>query len=216
MYTGEPATVTIPFFDQTIVLDSVGVPFAYVLPPEWKFAPQILELHGLSLRRLTRPVTLEVESYRFTDVRWQAQPFEGRHAVTYRTVPLTERRTYPRGSVVVSLDQRAANVAVHLLEPGSGDSFVAWGFFDAIFEQKEYAESYVMEKVGREMLGRDSILRREYRQKVETDTAFAARPESRLNWLYLRSPWRDPWLSKYPVGRIVTTSGYRAVCDAAR
>lgn len=216
VYTGEPYRVTIPFFDQTTIVDSVAVPFAYVLPPEWEFAPRILTLHGLSVRRLTRALTLEVESYRFTDVRWQTQPFEGRHAVSYRTVPSTESRTYPRGSAIVSLDQRGANVAVHLLEPESEDSFVAWGFFDAIFEQKEYAESYVMEKVGREMLERDSSLQREYRQKVEMDTVFAARPDSRLNWLYVRSPWGDPWLSKYPVGRIVTSSAFLATQEAAR
>lgn len=216
VYTGEPERVMIPYYDQITIADSVRVPFAYILSPEWEFAPQILKLHGLSVRRLARPLTLEVESYQFTDVQWQTRPFEGRHGVTYRAVPLTEIRTYPRGSVIVACDQRAANVAVHLFEPDSRDSFVAWGFFDAIFEQKEYAEPYVMEKVGREMLERDSSLRREYRQKVETDTVFAARADSRLNWLYLRSPWGDPWLCKYPVGRIVTSSAFLAARDAAR
>jgi hypothetical protein len=216
VYTGEPGRVTIPFFDRTTIVDSVAVPFAYILPPEWEFAPQILKMHGLSVRRLTRPITLEVESYRFNDVRWQTRPFEGRHGASYTSVPVTESRTYPRGSVIVSLDQRGANVAVHLFEPESKDSFIAWGFFDAIFEQKEYAESYIMEKVGREMLERDSSLQAEFRQKVETDTVFAARPEARLNWLYLRSPWGDPWLSTYPVGRIVTSSAFLAAVDAAR
>ena len=43
-------------------------------------------------------------------------------------------------------------MAAHLLEPQGPDSFVAWGFFDAIFEQKEYGEDYVVEKLARDML----------------------------------------------------------------
>ena len=52
------------------------------------------------------------------------------------------------GTVVIPADQPAMRVAVQLLEPRSADSFVAWGFFDAVFEQKEYFEQEVMERVG--------------------------------------------------------------------
>src|SRR5438876_3290903 len=31
------------------------------------------------------------------------------------------------------------------------DSLLAWGFFNAIFERKEYAEPYVMESLARDM-----------------------------------------------------------------
>jgi hypothetical protein len=216
VYTGEPETITVPFFGQTTVTDSVEVPFAYICPPEWEFARERLRAHGITMRRLSREVALDVESSRFTDVQWQARPYEGRHGAAYRSVPMKERRTYPVGSIVVPMDQRGANVAVHLFEPRSQDSFVAWGFFDAIFEQKEYAEPYVMEKVGREILARDSVLRGEYERKVDTDTAFAARPDARLNWLYLHSSWGDPWLNTYPVGRVVSSEGYRAVVESSR
>ena len=47
-------------------------------------------------------------------------------------------------TVIVPLAQAAANVAVHLQEPQSNDSFAYWGFFNAIFEQKEYGEGYVI------------------------------------------------------------------------
>ena len=112
------------------------------------------------------------------------------------------RRAYPAGSIVVPVAQRASHVAVHLLEPTSGDSFVAWGFFNAIFEQKEYAEDYVMEKEGEAMLAADPALRAAFTGKVTADTAFARDPNARLNWLYNRSRWADDRLNMYPVGRI--------------
>ena len=56
--------------------------------------------------------------------------------------------------MIVPLAQEAANVAIHLLEPDSPDSLIYWGFFNSIFEQKEYGESYMIEKIAPEMLAK--------------------------------------------------------------
>lgn len=53
---------------------------------------------------------------------------------------------------------RTARIIAHFLEPKASDSFVGWGFFDAIFEQKEYAESYDIEVEARRLLVSDSAL----------------------------------------------------------
>jgi len=94
---------------------------------------------------------------------------------------------------------------MHLLEPKGPDSFLAWGFFNAIFEEKEYAESYVMEEIGSRMLQERPLLRREFEEKVQSDSTFARDPAARLHWLYLRSRWADSQMNVYPVGRLVTT-----------
>jgi hypothetical protein len=39
------------------------------------------------------------------------------------------------------MNQPTARVIAYLLEPKAEGSLVEWGFFNAIFEQKEYAES---------------------------------------------------------------------------
>ena len=88
------------------------------------------------------------------------------------------------------------------LEPLAPDSFLRWGFFDAVLEQKEYAESYVMEAKAREMLAADPALRREFEQKKATDPDFAKNPRAELNWFFQRSPWWDPEKDLYPVGAI--------------
>lgn len=202
VYTGEPDTVILPFYDESIVVDSASIPVAYLIPPEWKLVPDVLRVHGIRVERLVAPIDVNVESYRFSDVRWPDRPFEGRFGPTYTTTMVHQTRTYPAGTTVVYMNQRTANVAVHLLEPGSEDSFVAWGFFNAIFEQKEYAENYVMEEVGRTMLSQQPDLRKEYERKLASDSSFAKNPEGRLNWLYLRSRWADPAMALYPVGRM--------------
>ncbi|MBX2990838.1 MAG: peptidase M14 [Bacteroidetes bacterium] len=203
VYTGEAEEIVVPFFSDVTVTDSVRVPYAYLIPAEWKFVDEILTLHGVNVKRITHPTAVEVESYRFSDVKFRERPYEGRQGATFKTETIKEARSYPQGTLIVRTNQRTAKVAMHLLEPRGPDSFVAWGFFNTIFEQKEYAESYVMEEVAATMLAEDSALKQEFEHKVQSDTSFARNPRARLNWLYLRSKWVDPWLHKYPVGRVV-------------
>lgn len=200
----KPSDMTIPLFDESRVAASIAPPLFYIVPPQWKSVIEVLAAHGLRMQRLVAPATIEVESYHFSDVKFAASPFEGRVMPSFKTNTVRERRSFPAGSVIVPLAQPAAQVAVHLLEPDGPDSFVAWGFFNAIFEQKEEGEDYVLEKLAREMLAKDEKLRREFEQRVTDDPKFAGSVSARLNFFYERSPYWDRQMNLYPVGRVTT------------
>lgn len=203
-YSADTVSLMVPYYNEITVTDSATVPFAYIIPPEWTFVPEKLRDHGIQMERLEKGEDLDVESWKFTDVHFHERPFEGRHMVTFAVAATRERRQFPAGSIVVRTSQRTGKLVLNLLEPKGPDSFVSWGFFDAVFEQKEYAESYVMEDVGEKLLDSDALLRKEYTEKVQADTSFVHNPGARLNWLYQHSPWRDPWQNVYPVRRIVS------------
>ena len=114
----------------------------------------------------------------------------------------TETMTFPADSIVVPLAQPLGKLVLNLLEPKAPDSLARWGFFNAIFEEKEYAEHYVLETLAREMMAADPDLKREFERLVETDPDFAASPSARLRFFYKRSPYWDPQMNLYPVGRI--------------
>lgn len=201
-YGGKPIDLDLTMADTLEPVVTVQKPIAYIVPPQWTEAIEVLKTHGLKLQRLTAPVTGTFDGYRLTDPNWAATPFEGRHQVTFKTERLTGmQRTFPAGSIVVPMDQRSSAVAAHLLEPQGPDSFVAWGFMDAIFEQKEFGESYVLEKLAREMLAKDPGLRAEFEKALE-DPAFAASSNKRLDFFYRRSPWWDERIGLYPVGLV--------------
>ena len=215
----EPDNIDIPFHSELKPTLTVAPPRAYIVPAQWTRVIDVLSAHGLKMLRTTAPRSAEVETYRCT-ARWSASPYEGRHVLAggsefapgSGTAPLVcqsvrETMTFPAGSAVVPMDQRAAKVAIHWLEPQSPDSAVAWGFFNAIFEQKEYGESYVLEKLARDMMAKDPKLKQEFEQKVANDKEFAANPRARLNFFYQRSPWWDPHMGLYPVGRLATLEG---------
>ena len=200
----EPLDLTVPFYNHFMPKISIAPPLYYIVPPQWHDVIAVLQAHGLELKRTTESARIEIESYRFTDVALPSASFEGRSMPSYQTTRVSETRTFPAGSVVVPLSQPGALVAIQLLEPQAADSFVAWGFFNAIFEQKEYSEDYVSEKLAREMMAEDSELRDEFEERLASDPDFAASPHQRLQFFYQRSPYWDPELNLYPVGRITT------------
>jgi zinc carboxypeptidase len=218
-YTTTPLDMSLPKSTGLRITQSVVPPLAYIVPAQWASVISVLEAHGVKLRRTAAPWRGEVETYRCEGVKWQEQSFEGRQVLF---VPIEsksggasqgacrsvrERLSFPKGSVVVPLDQRSARVAIHFLEPEAPDSAVAWGFFNAVFEQKEYGEAYVLEKLAREMMAKDPKLGEEFEQKVASDKAFASDPAARLDFFYRRSPWWDSHLGLYPVGRLASLEG---------
>ena len=202
VYGTAPRDVEVPLFDAFETSAGVAPPIAYVVPAAWSEVVERLEAHGVRTERLAREVTGEFETYRLEEARWGPAPYEGRHPARFTARPVVERRTLPAGSVLVRLDQPLSKVAVHLLEPAAPDSLAAWGFFDAIFEQKEYAEGYVLEALARRMLAADPELAREYEALLSSDKAFRESPEARLEFFYRRSPYRDARIGAYPVVRL--------------
>lgn len=229
-YTKVPLTFDLPRQTELRVTHEVTVPAAYIVPAPWTAVIDVLAAHGLALRKTREAWSGEVDTYRCDTVSWSARPFEGRNVVSLterppletsgafllaaesapppgRCRPVRERLSFPAGSVVVPMDQRAAKVAVHFLEPEAPDSAVAWGFFNAIFEQKEAGEPYVLETLAREMMARDPALKAEFEAKVVAEPAFAASPDARLDFFFRRSPWWDPQQGRYPVGRLRSLDG---------
>ena len=200
----QPLDLTVPMYNIFRIKTDVSVPCYYIVPPQWHEAIEVLETHGLHMRRTPEPLTIEVESYRFSEVRFPPGPFEGRFMPKVQAELITEQRTFPRGSVLVPLDQPLAKLAINLLEPEAPDSLLSWGFFNAIFEQKEYGESYILEGLAREMMADDPKLREEFEERLVNDAEFAASPAARLDFFYRRSKYWDPYMNVYPVGRIMS------------
>ncbi len=202
VYGTEPLDVTIPWYDTAEVTKSVVPPRYYIVPPQWTDVIERLSLHGIQFERLSVGKVIEVESYRFEEPKWAVAPFEGHITLSARSVPIKEKREYPKGSAVVPVGQTSAAVAIHLLEPDGPDSFFYWGFFNSIFERKEYAEAYALEALAAEMLANDPALKAEFEEKLK-DEKFASSPRARLNFFYDRSGYREE-TGVYPVGRIMT------------
>ena len=200
-YGKTPVPLRIPLFTTQTVTASVKLPAQYWIPPQWTSVVERLQLHGVEFTRLDSPVTRAVSSYRLTKPVWVLDSFEGHHTVTFTTERIDETRTFPAGTVVVDTAQRRAKIVAGLLEPEAPDALVAWGFLDAVFEAKEYVESYVMEGIARDMLRDDATLRAEF-ETAKRDPSFAKDPEKIRQWFYERSRFAETRVGVYPIARI--------------
>jgi murein tripeptide amidase MpaA len=202
-YSKVPITMHLPYFSSAVPEKTVKLPYAYIVPAEWSAVIERLKIHGIRITELKRDATVRVSTCRFKNPKWQQNPYEGRHPLTnIEYDDMEESRVFPAGSALVEVMQPAGRIIPHILEPQGNGSFVYWGFFDAAFEQKEYGESYVIEKMAREMLAETPGLKQEFEQKKASDTAFAKNPQMILNWFYSKSPYTDNRKGVYPVGKI--------------
>jgi hypothetical protein len=181
---------TIPNWNGLLPDLSITPPAAYAIPAQWTTIIDRLDAHGIAYRRLARPMTVKAAAYQLDQPQWASKPFEGHLMLRdFHLADTTREVALPAGSVIVPMDQRAANVAIQLLEPQAPDSLLRWGYLNAIFEPKEYGEPRVLEKLARDMLAKDPSLKAEFERKLRDDATFAASPEARLAFFFERSPW---------------------------
>jgi hypothetical protein len=198
----QPRTFRIPMRDRFEVAVRVELPTAYVVPAQWTAVIDRLRWHGIEFEVIDTAQEVGAQVDRFENVEFAPRPVEGRQVVSgFDVSRATEPSTIPAGSVLVRLDQPRANLAVHLLESQAPDSLLHWGLFNAIFEDKEYAEPRVMEAMAREMLAADPTLRAAFEARRQ-DPEFAANPRAILRFFYQRTPWFDEALNRYPVLRL--------------
>jgi len=213
-YSHEPWNVSLPIQAGYKVTAEIAPPAAYIIPAPWTDVIGVLAAHQVVMQRTTRAWTGDVETYQCAGMVWQEPPYEGRHP-TFNgeathdpgkfgsCVLIRQKMSFPAGSAVVRLNQRLSKVVMEWLEPAAPDSALQWGFFDSIFEQKEYGEAYVLESLAREMMAKDPKLKEEFEKKVSSDPVFAGNANARLEFFYERSPWfAANRVGLYPVGRL--------------
>ncbi|TLY79396.1 MAG: peptidase M14 [Gammaproteobacteria bacterium] len=200
-----PQIWRVPFRHQVEASLVVKAPLGgYVVPAG--YAQEIgakLALHGIAFEAVrTRIDDVRVEMFRATRVKFSRAPFEGRMRVKLEGAWARETQVISVGALFVPIAQSGARLLMALLEPQAPDSFAAWGFFNACFEQKEHIEPYVAEQIAREMLEKDLRLQADFTRKLLADPAFAADPGARLEYFLRRHASWDARYNLYPVIRV--------------
>ncbi len=199
----KPEAWDVPLWTEVRPEASARAPKAgYVVPlPFVPILRERLAAQGLVVREVKRSRRgLPVETFRADSMSFEPGSFEGRQrlAVTGSWRAATE--DVEAGSLFVPVAQPSGPFVVELFEPAAPDSFLAWGFFNAAFERKEYIEDYVIAEAAEAML-RDPAIRAEFEAKL-ADPAFAKDSRARLDFFYRKHPSYDARYGLYPVYRV--------------
>jgi hypothetical protein len=200
----KPQIWTLPLRDEIVPDLQVAAPLGGYLVPAaqaaWLGAK--LKQHGVAFKVLgAEQFSAEVETFRATKTKFGAQSFEGHQSLAVEGAWQRERRSLGKGALFVPIAQPKARLVMTMLEPRGADSLLAWGEFNNAFERKEYMEEYVAEDVARDQLEADPKLKAEFQRKLDTDPAFAASQEARLEFFARRHSSWDERFNLYPVMR---------------
>jgi len=202
-FTNSPMEIEIPIFNKANSLKKIFIPKAYFVPSQFKDIIDVVKSHGINVDILQNKKRIKVEKYKFTNVKFAPRPYEGRLLPSFNCESFTDTVDLDPGGFIINTNQRALRVIVNLLEPEAPDSFVSWGFFNAFFERKEYAEAYVMEPYARKMIKDDPQVKSEFYKKLNDDESFRNNDGERLDFFYKRSPFFDKGENVYPIMRLI-------------
>lgn len=106
-------------------------PTAYILPPEYKNIAKKLQLLGVEVKQLKKPMKIAVESYSVKDLNVSAELESGHSTREITTTVTSTTRDFPKGSYVFDMAQPDANFISLALEPEGIDSYVTFNFIPA-------------------------------------------------------------------------------------
>jgi len=225
-WTGKAKTYKdLPIFWARKPSEVVTVPNAYYIPPQHLEVIKRLQNQGIKFEVLSKAQKLKVTELTAKDYSFGKVPFEGHLTADAKFDANIVNKILPVGTIKVSTEQKLGTLAVTLLDPRAPDSYFKWGFFNQMFQQTEYIESYAMVPLAHKMLNNDEKLRKEFmakfgetesKQVADTSTKektakkagslqelFSGSSENqsaeKMKWLYQRSVYYDNQHLKYPV-----------------
>ena len=199
-YIGEKEDYTnLPVYWQKDVQKRIEVPKAFFIPPVYTDLIEKLSLHGVSVNKLVGENTQPLKQAKINEHSFAKSPFEGRFRVTATFDYKPAINVNLDGWFEVTTQQKAGELAVHLLHPEAPDSFFSWGEFNTIFQRTEYMENYALIPFARNMLKEKPKFALQFDQKLKTEKSFASDADARLDWLYQHSPFYDEAYLKYPI-----------------
>ncbi|MGC9330758.1 MAG: M14 family metallopeptidase [Bacteroidales bacterium] len=202
-YEDKDTVYSMKFYDDIQAQYFVRIPRAIIIPPEWSEVIQRLDIHKIEYQRILQQADFKVMQYTFDDVSFSNTPYEGAMRVNDFTLDsVFGTKTFPAQSVYIPLNQVNAKVIMHLLHPEASSSMLKWGYFNAIFEQKEYAEIYVMEQKAKQMLENDSVLKKNFEQWQKDNPKLMKEQWPVMNWFYKHTAYWDQQINVYPPGFI--------------
>ncbi|WP_057912069.1 M14 family metallocarboxypeptidase [Peribacillus muralis] len=106
-------------------------PTAYILPAEYKEIAKKLQLLGVQVKTLKKPMRISVEGYKVKDVKISPELESGHSTRKVATDITAKKRDFPKGSYVFDMAQVNANFISLALEPEGIDSYVTFNFIPA-------------------------------------------------------------------------------------
>lgn len=199
----KPYTKQIPLHDSYTPTQSASVPKAYIVGHGWTNVINRLKINGVKMDIIPADTTILITANYIDDYETVKKPYEGHYLHSNIKVHAIHKEVRVlKGDYVISTNQPAKRYILETLEPTAPDGFFAWGFFDAILQQKEGYSDYVFEDEAAELLKQNPELKQLLKERQKADSNFVTDGVAQLDFVYKHSPYFESTYGRYPVFRI--------------
>jgi len=201
---GKPTRTQVPWMDTYRPSLIKQKPLGYLMPHAWQDIAVRLRAHGVDVVQLEAATTYTVEEDSIATFTTVKQPTEGRYL--HRDVRCVQRKRTIRaepGDFFVRTGQACDRFILEALEPEAEDSYFAWGFFDAVLQQKEWFNPYIFEDIAGGLLAKDPALKAALEARRSADPHFAEDGWAQLLFVFQRSSFQEVGYRRYPILRVI-------------
>ncbi len=198
----KPFTKWIKYYNKFTPSDFVLKPNYYIIPQAWTDVIDNLKANNIKVYQLSEAKSMEVEVYYIINFETVSSPYEGHylhHSMQVRKDTLLV--DYRKGDYVISTNNSKSRYIIETLEPKAADSYLAWNYFDAILQQKEWFSPYVFEDEAAEILKSNPDLKAKLEQRKVDDASFANSSWAQLYFIYQTTSHYEPTHNQYPITR---------------
>ncbi len=200
----KPFTKKIRFYNRYFSRDIVTKPHYYIIPQAWDIIIEKLKRNQVKIFRLKEDIDVKAEIYDILHFETVNGPYEGHYLHHSVEIDKEEKMMhYRKGDYVIPTDNTAVRFIIETLEPHAVDSYLAWNYFDAVLQQKEWFSAYVFEDEAPKVLAENPELKKQFEEKKKNDADFAANTFAQLYFIYKGSSHYEPSHNEYPVARIM-------------
>lgn len=175
-------------------------PAYFIIPAGWQAVIERLQLNGVKMQKLKKDTALICSFYKVDDYDTYQFAYET-HYKHYNIRYHTEQDTilFHTGDYIFYTGQQSDLYMLESLIPDTDDSFFSWNFFDAILQQKEGYSDYRWEDLAGDWFEKNTDIREALEKRKQRDPEFAKDPSAQLYFVYIHSPWFEPYYRRIPV-----------------
>jgi dipeptidyl aminopeptidase/acylaminoacyl peptidase len=129
-HTDESKDYEIRYYGAEEAALSTKRPFAYMFPPKFAKAVEVLQRHGIRVEEMREDIELDVNAFHVEKINRAERAYQSHRTVSPEITPRNESRRVPAGTIMVRTDQALGVLAALLLDPRAEDGLTTWNFFD--------------------------------------------------------------------------------------
>lgn len=201
--TNQPWQKDIKYYNYSISDLYISKPKYYIIPQSKKQVIERLFYNSVPLIRFQNDTVISVSAIVINSYESSSTPYEGHHRKT--KLKLTEKiieKKFQKGDYFYKTGSRYDYFMMMVLEPNSIDSYLSWGFFDSMFDQKEWFSDYVFEDIALELLNENEVLKQNFEKKKLEDEKFRTNAWEQLYYIYKHSEYFEKSYREYPIYKI--------------